>query len=145
MIRKMIKEDLSQVCAIENEIFSDAWTMQGFLDTLENSQAIMLVAASDEDGSVEGYCCLYQAFDEGEIVNVAVHPDKRCRGIGYKMVEELMQQGILEGISHFYLEVRESNVNAQKLYEKLGFEMIGIRKDFYEKPRENAIIMQKIL
>lgn len=139
IIRNMEISDLDQVCAIEQDIFSDAWSRQGFLDSLDNEQALLLCAVDGDE--VLGYCCLYTMFDEGEIVNVAVHPERRCLGIGAQMIKILMDQGCAKGVCQFYLEVRESNVPAQWLYEKMGFAVVGIRKNFYVKPVENALVM----
>ena len=81
---------------------------------------------------------------EGDITNVVVHPDYRKRGIAYKMLTELLYRGEEKyGIEAYTLEVRESNIEAIRLYERLGFVREGIRKDFYEKPEENALIMWK--
>lgn len=140
MIRQIKQTDLAQVCAIEAAIFSDAWTMQSFEETMQNPESCLLVAVDDED-TVLGYCCLYTAVDEGEIVNVAVADKARRLGVGYALVSALMREGSLRGVTFFYLEVRESNLPAQKLYEKLGFKAAGLRKNFYQKPLEHALIM----
>lgn len=139
VIRRMQVPDLEQVCAIEKGIFSDAWSRQGFVDSLNNEHAILLCVV-DKD-QVLGYCCLYTMIDEGEIVNVAVDERYRKKGIGAVMIAELLNLGREKGVEQFYLEVRESNIPAQRLYQKMGFETAGIRKNFYEKPVENALIM----
>lgn len=139
-IREMTKQDLDSVCAIENAVFSDAWTRQSFLETMDNDDSLLLTA-EDEDKNILGYCCLYHALDEGEIVNVAVSQAYRKQGTGYELVSELMKRGMALGVRYFYLEVREHNLPAIKLYEKLGFSVVGTRKNFYQKPAENALIM----
>lgn len=139
-IREMTKQDLESVCAIENAVFSDAWTRQSFLETMDNDDSLLLTA-EDEDKNILGYCCLYHAQDEGEIVNVAVSQVYRKQGTGYELVSELMKRGMALGVRYFYLEVREHNLPAIKLYEKLGFSVVGTRKNFYQKPAENALIM----
>lgn len=140
MIRQIKQTDLAQVCAIEAEIFTDAWTRQSFEETMQNPESYLLVASGDND-TVLGYCCLYVAADEGEIVNVAVCQQARKQGIGYALVNALMNEGKAHGVTFFYLEVRQSNLPAQKLYEKLGFTVAGQRKNFYQKPQEHALIM----
>ncbi len=140
MIRQIKEKDLAQVCAIEAATFSDAWTMQSFEETMQNPESCLFVAVDDEE-NVLGYCCLYTAADEGEIVNVAVADKERRLGIGYDLVSALMCEGSRRGVTFFYLEVRESNLPAQKLYEKLGFKAAGLRKNFYQKPLEHALIM----
>jgi len=135
----MTPDDLAQVCAIENCVFTDAWSEKGFRESLENDSAVMLCAAEGE--VIAGYCCMYTVADEGEIVNVAVHPDFRRQGIGGQMLEYLLERGRRRGVVHFYLEVRAGNIPAQQLYGKSGFKVAGIRKNFYEKPVENAFVM----
>lgn len=139
-IRQIRQTDLEQICAIEAATFSDAWTLQSFEETMKNPESCLLVALEDDD-TVLGYCCLYTAVDEGEIVNVAVAEAARQRGIGYRLVKVLMTEGQTRGVTFFYLEVRQSNIAAQKLYEKLGFSVAGRRKNFYQKPLEDALIM----
>ena len=88
-----------------------------------------------------GYCGLLRSFDEADVMNVAVAPDFRNRGVGRRMLQELMRRGTGRGIRRYTLEVRQSNDAAIHLYEKLGFASVGIRKNFYEKPTEAAVIM----
>lgn len=126
---------------IEAETFSIPWSQQSFLETIERSDTIYLVA--EQNGEILGYCGLWQSFEEGEIPNVAVSAKARNQGIGRKLLEELFRYGKESGIEAFTLEVRESNRPALHLYESLGFESVGVRKDFYDKPKENAVIMWK--
>lgn len=140
-IRKMTSSDVEQVVKIEEDTFSIPWSARSFLDTLERLDTIYLVA--EDEGAILGYCGLWQSFEEGEIPNVAVAKEARRQGIGRKMLETLFQYGKEAGVEAFTLEVRESNQPAIHLYESLGFESVGIRKGFYEKPKENAVIMWK--
>lgn len=87
---------------------------------------------------------MYMALDEGEITNVAISEACRNRGYGEQLVTELMQQGRKHGISRYVLEVRVSNEPAIRLYQKLGFSVLGTRKNFYEKPSEDAYIMSRV-
>ena len=87
---------------------------------------------------------MYMALDEGEITNVAVSEACRNRGYGEQLVTELMQQGGKHGIRRYVLEVRVSNEPAIRLYQKLGFSVLGTRKNFYEKPTEDAYIMSRV-
>ena len=96
----------------------------------------------EKNDEILGYCGYYGVLDEAEITNVAVHPDMRNRGIGRDMVSALLSKANKAGIKRVLLEVRESNDPAIHLYEELGFKKLGIRKDFYEQPRENAYIME---
>lgn len=139
LIRKMVERDLEEVCQIERETFSDPWSKASFLETLsdENNHYLVVII----DGSVAGYCGYCGVCGEGYIYNVAVKPTFRRQGIGQRMLEELIKQAESRGITSLTLEVRKSNYPAINLYKKLGFVEAGIRKDFYTKPIEDAVIM----
>ena len=139
-IRPMLPEDLDEVTAIENGCFTDPWSRQSFADSLEQKNADLLVV-EEEKGHVAGYCCIYRVMDEGEIVNVAVSPEYRKQGYGVEMVGRLIRQSGEAGVRRFFLEVRESNIAGQKLYERLGFAACGKRRGFYEQPKEDAVLM----
>ena len=140
-IRKMERQDVVQVSLLEKETFSAPWPEQAFLDVFEDVNIYYYVA--DIGGEIVGNCGVRNIVGEGEITNVAVRKDWRNRKIGQKMLEVLLQEGEDAGIQAFTLEVRESNHTAVHLYQKLGFVTEGVRKNFYEKPRENALIMWK--
>ena len=139
LIREMKPEDIPAAAAIEQQIFSQPWSEQGFLSSLNLADTLYLVVYEGE--RLIGYCGLLQSFDEADITNVAVVSDVRNCGIGYAMLSELMKQGKERGIARYTLEVRVSNSPAIRLYEKLGFESVGIRKNFYDRPKEDAMIM----
>ena len=141
MIRRMEKRDLPQVEAIEISLFSDAWSEQGFEDTLNLPYAISLVAIDETVDAILGYIIMYVSFEEGEISNVAVAKSAQNRGIGSALMQAILEKGLEESVTRFILEVRVSNTPAIALYKKFGFTEIGIRRDFYEKPREDALIM----
>ncbi|WP_207649463.1 ribosomal protein S18-alanine N-acetyltransferase [Anaeromicropila populeti] len=136
----MCEDDLEEVCSIENKMFSKPWSKSDFFTSMKNRQNIYLVA-EEPQGEIVGYCGCWGVVDEGQITNVAVKPEARCKGIGTEMLKELIRIGRDEGLLQFTLEVRESNMQAIRLYEKLGFSSAGIRKNFYEAPLENAVIM----
>ena len=138
-IKKMLPEDAAAVAVIERMIFSQPWSEKGFLDSLESPDTLYLVVKVQ--GVIVGYCGLLQSFEEADITNVAVHPEWRGRGIAYRMLQTLMEQGKTRGIERYTLEVRVSNASAIHVYEKLGFTSVGIRKNFYDMPREDAVIM----
>ena len=95
------------------------------------------------DGLIAGYCGCYGVAGEGYIYNVAVGKNYRRQGIGFRLLQDLIEAAKSRGIESLTLEVRKSNLPAIKLYKKLGFVEAGIRKDFYTKPLEDAIIMWK--
>lgn len=140
MIRYMKEADLLDILPIEKACFSDPWTMQGFVDSLNESSAHLIVA-ENESSEIVGYACLYQVVDEGEIVNVAVAPEHRQKGYGALLVRELIRLGLELGAERFFLEVRKGNAAGRALYGSLGFLECGIRKGFYENPKEDAVLM----
>lgn len=139
IIRKMKPEDIDAVHEIECLSITPPWTKQGFADGLANENACFYVAQTDVQ--VVGYCGLYFAADEGEITNVAVHPAWRKQGIADEIISAVLKDAQEKKLTQIFLEVRASNVPAQKLYEKHGFEPQGVRKNFYRNPKEDAIIM----
>ena len=135
----MQPEDIKEVAQIENRIFTLPWSEQGFLSSLQSEDTLYLVVR--KEGRVAGYCGLLQSFDEADITNVAVAEEARGAGIGFAMLSELMRLGKERGIARDTLEVRASNAAARHLYEKLGFQSVGSRKNFYDRPKEDAVIM----
>ncbi len=138
-IREMTPQDVPQAAALEAQIFSQPWSEKGFLDTLRSQDSLYLTVWSE--GNLLAYCGLLQSFETADIMNVAVREEYRRRGIAYAMLTELMNRGRQRGIERYTLEVRAGNTAAQQLYARLGFESAGIRKNFYEKPREDAVIL----
>ena len=141
IIRKMQESDLVQVASIEKANFSVPWSVESFRESISLEHTIYLVA--EEEGNIMGYCGMYRVFNEGEIVNVAVAETHRRKSVASRLLEQLFTQSEELQVDNFFLEVRESNQPAIQLYKKFGFNEAGIRKDFYEKPRENAIFMWK--
>lgn len=140
-IRKMKEEDLDQVAEIEKETFSMPWTRESLRSFLNRGDTVFLVAAEKEE--ILGYCGYLQVIDEADILNVAVKTAHRGNHIGTELIRRLLEEGKNQGIFRFTLEVRQSNLAAIHIYEKAGFVSAGIRKNFYEKPVENAVIMWK--
>lgn len=139
IIRKMTELDLEQVCLIEQESFSDPWSKGTFVNSLSNANEIYIVA--EEDNVILGYCGMWNIVGEGNITNVAVKSDYRGKKIGKALVTRLLELGEELGVYDFTLEVRVGNKSAIALYEKLGFEQAGVRKNYYVMPTEDAIIM----
>lgn len=140
-IVQMQEKDLEQVSKIEQDIFSNPWSKKSFSDSIKRNDTIYLAAKEEE--TVIGYCGIYCSFDEGEITNVAVRQEYRRLKIGQKLVEKLLEEAKTKGVTRFLLEVRESNKGAIALYQTLGFQIQGIRKGFYNKPKEDAFVMWK--
>ena len=140
-IRRMEEKDLDAVAGIEAESFSMPWSREAFEDTLVMEHYRYFVA--EENESILGYCGFLFAADEGEIPNVCVAAAARRRGIGKLLMNALCKEAKNCGVTSLFLEVRLSNVAARGLYRLCGFEEIGIRKGFYELPKEDAVLMQR--
>ena len=140
-IVKMNEWHVSSVAALEKICFSDPWSENSVASELKNQLALWLVA--EENEQVAGYIGSQTCGDETDMMNVAVHPDFRRKGIAEALVNTLVEE--LKAIdSHcLMLEVRASNVPAISLYEKLGFREVGRRKNYYRNPREDALILRK--
>lgn len=138
--RRMTVEDLDRVAQMEKEIFSTPWSRVSFQESLEKTYSFFFVAEDDE---IVGYCGIHNFGGDGEITNVAVDKAWRGKNVAFSMLEFAMEETKAEGIEAFTLEVRATNMPAIKLYEKLGFSQQGIRKNFYDNPTEDAIIMWK--
>ena len=141
IVRKMQPEDLLQVCAIERDNFSLPWSEKSFMESMERNDTVFLVALNGEE--VAGYLGCYCVAGEGEITNVAVKSSYRRQGIGGKLLETLYEAAKALHTQEFFLEVRESNEAAIGLYSRQGFVKEAVRKNFYEQPVENAVIMWK--
>lgn len=139
IIRRMKEEDAPQVALIEADNFSVPWSEKSFREAAVKTETIYVVA--EEDGEILGYAGAWCVFGEADITNVCVRKVSRKQGIGTRMLQFLIEEGVNVKIKTFFLEVRESNSAAISLYEKFGFLKIGIRKNFYEKPVENGIVM----
>ena len=140
-IVKMKECHVSAVAALEKICFSDPWSENSVASELKNKLALWLVA--EEEGTVAGYIGSQTCGDESDVMNVAVHPDFRRRGIAEALVNSLVTELNTIGSRCLTLEVRVSNAPAVSLYEKLGFAEIGRRKNYYRNPREDALILRK--
>ena len=130
---------IPEAVRIEELCFSDPWSEIAFKDSLLSPFSHFKVW--EENGRVMGYIGFYALSGEGSITNVAVHPDGRKKGIGKALIDEIIGLGESLGLEYITLEVRVSNTPARNLYAKCGFEDMGLRKNFYTKPKEDAMIM----
>lgn len=141
IVRAMKPEDLEKVCQIERENFSLPWSEKSFQDSMERDDTVFLTAFVND--KIAGYLGCYCIAGVGEITNVAVDSSMRRKGIAARLMETLFEEGKKLQTEEFFLEVRESNTGAVAFYTQMGFVTEGIRKNFYEKPVENALIMWK--
>ncbi len=139
--KKMTEEDVAAVAALEAANFSRPWSYEAFLKTLSDENYIVMIAK--EADALLGYCVLLCTGEEADITNVCTAPEARGKGVATGMLTALMEAGKSRGVTEFFLEVRESNAPARSLYTKLGFEEIGLRKNYYEEPKEHAVLMKK--
>lgn len=138
-IIKMTESHVPAVAAIEAEAFSVPWSAQAFADTLTMDHVLFYVAVVD--GEVAGYCGIYLAADEGEVTNVAVAPRYRRRKIAETLLHRTMAKAHAKGARRIFLEVRSQNAPAIQLYQKAGFQEIGNRKNYYQYPQDDALVM----
>jgi len=142
IIRTMTESDLDAVLAIEQASFSAPWRREHFLHELAAPHAFPCVAS--EDGAIVGYVCLMSLFEEAQILDIAVDPQQRGRGIARMLMEHAFTAARGLGAEFMALEVRASNCAAITLYERLGFSRTGVRAGYYEG-KEDAVLMEKSL
>lgn len=139
LYRRMTLADVEQVHAIEVRTFAEPWSVQSFRDEMERNVCARYIVAED-NGRLIGYAGAWFILDEGHITNVAVIMEARGQGIGAGLMKALMQYAANMGVQYMTLEVRKSNLTAQKLYRKLGFVELGVRKRYYEDNGEDALL-----
>ena len=143
IIEKMNAAHVSQIAELEKLCFSDPWSEKSIETELSCRLSVWLVALEGEQ--VVGYVGSQTVIDESDMMNIAVHPDFRRRGIAEALVAELEAALRQRGSRALTLEVRDSNAPAIALYEKLGFAQVGLRKNYYRNPKEDARILRKEL
>ncbi len=140
-IVKMTSAHVAQIAELEKQCFSDPWSEKSVASELENELSLWLVAV---DGNVvAGYIGSQAVLGEADMMNVAVSADYRRQGIAQRLVSALIEALKAAGNHCLTLEVRASNEPAKALYEKLGFVQVGRRPKYYEKPKEDALILRK--
>ena len=140
-IVKMTAEHVAQIAHLETVCFNDPWSEKSIASELENDLAFWLVALDGD--TVAGYIGSQSVLGETDMMNVAVSPDYRRQGVGEQLVTALIEGLKARGNHSLMLEVRVSNEPAKALYEKLGFGSVGLRKNYYRNPREDALILRK--
>lgn len=142
-LREMKLNDSVRIAELEQEIFTDAWTQTGIEETFVQSHSVIVVA--EEDSKIQGYCILCVVLDEAEIARIGVTERVRHGGVGSLILqfgEKICKE---KGVERLLLDVREGNLPARKFYEKHGFLVDGIRKNFYDNPKEDGVLMSKSL
>ena len=141
IITRMNESHVAQVAVLEKMCFSDPWRENSVASELNNPLSLWLVA--EENQTVCGYIGSQTVLDETDMMNIAVHPECRRRGIATALIAELVHQLRERGSHILRLEVRESNAPAIALYEAMGFTRLGLRKNYYRNPKENGLILGK--
>jgi len=136
--------DLPAMAAIERASFADPWSEPMFRDSLASPARIVLVA-EDADGAVQGFAVAQSAAGDADVLDIAVLPAARGRGVGAALLRAALVRCVESGADQIALEVRESNVAARALYTRLGFTEVGRRKRYYQAPVEDGLLMHRSL
>ena len=140
-ILEMTAAHTGQIAELEKVCFHDPWSENSIASELGNRLSLWLVAVDGD--RVVGYVGSQSVLGETDMMNIAVAPDYRRQGIAEKLVTELISGLRQKGNHSLMLEVRVSNTSARQLYDKLGFEQVGLRKNYYRNPKEDALILRK--
>ena len=137
--RRSVPADASGIAKLEENIFTDAWSYRDIQDLICTEGAMCFTAI--DNGKVIAYVIGRLIAPEGEIYRIAVTPEKRQRGIGYRLLDYAVKTSKGQGLERLFLEVRSHNTPAINLYTAYGFKKIGMRKNYYKNPQDDAIIM----
>jgi [ribosomal protein S18]-alanine N-acetyltransferase len=139
----MSVSDIDDVLTIEGSSFARPWSAKMFMEEMSNQTASVIVFKIG--GKLVGYLCFWEVVDEGHLLNIAVHPERRRGGLGTFMMDYLERSCRQRGLNRILLDVGRRNVPARTLYKKCGFESIGFRKNYYAEIQDDALVMEKRL
>ena len=137
----MNEHHVSQIALLERECFADPWSQQSIASELHNPLSVWLVAQQGQ--TLLGYVGSQTCLDETDMMNIAVFPASRRQGVARALIDALVSALRERGSKQLTLEVRASNGPARQLYESLGFLQVGLRKNYYRNPKEDALILRK--
>ena len=137
----MAAEHVAQIAELEKVCFNDPWSEKSIASELDNPLSLWLVAMDGE--TLAGYVGSQSVMGWADMINIAVSPEYRRRGIAYELVERLVAALQKQNVTCLTLEVRDSNAPAQALYRELGFQQVGRRPNYYRNPKEDALILRK--
>ena len=143
IVRPASEDDVVEVAAMERRCFADPWPAAAFTSLPENPRVFFEVARSGMDGQLSGYVVGWHVMDEAELANLAVEPAARRRGVGRLLLDRMLDDARERGTTRVFLEVRESNEAARRLYASRGFAEVGRRKSYYRSPAEDALILRR--
>ena len=133
--------DLDGVLEVEAESFTNPWTREMYAWELRNRSVCHIYVVRTPECAVAGFCAFWLVFDEVHINNLAVRPAFRTHGMGTALIRHVLDAGATLGARRATLEVRASNEGARRLYERMGFYVAGIRRDYYTNPVEDALVL----
>ena len=142
-IRHARPADAPAIAALERRCFSDPWSAASFREALDSTWSFGLVAENKPEGEVAGYFIGRDAAGMGEVLNLAVAPEWRRQGVARALLDAGIAALAARGADEIFLEVRESNVQAQALYTSAGFRVVGQRAAYYRSPREDALVLRR--
>jgi ribosomal-protein-alanine N-acetyltransferase len=145
VLRRAESSDLADVAALERTCYGDPWPASAFSALPDNSRVFFAVAREDGSDRLAGYVIGWYVMDEAELANLAVAPDSRGKGIGSALLDAMLDDAAHRGIAQVYLEVRESNQTARRLYASRFFSEVGRRNRYYRSPVEDALILRRTL
>jgi len=135
-------DHIDAIYEIELESFTAPWPKDAFPELME-SPTTHFITAINEKSKIVGFAAMYIVSDEAQILNIAVTPAARNQGAGAKLLSSMIKTAAEENVSEIYLEVRASNAKAQSLYKSHGFTALAVRKNYYQSPAEDAILMRR--
>lgn len=138
-LRLMTSDDLAPVFAIEQVSHPSPWPMKGLQESLQNHVAYVL----EQDGAVIGFAFVQRILDEAHLLDIAIAPLHRGKGLGRELLRQLMDDVLVSGVTIWFLEVRVSNITAISLYQSLGYNELSLRRNYYDGPdgKEDALLM----
>jgi ribosomal-protein-alanine N-acetyltransferase len=134
-------DDLDDVLAVERASFTNPWTRDMYLSELHNEGVSFLFVARDDNGRIIGFCSFWRVFEELHINNLAVDPAHRRRGVAASLLTRVLAEAPRLGATRALLEVRRSNSDARRLYDRFGFSVAGTRRNYYSQPVEDALVL----
>jgi ribosomal-protein-alanine N-acetyltransferase len=142
------EQDIEALLIVERECFSHPWTARGFREALDPARGRSLILRAPHEPTdpvrgILGYCVFELVVDEMHIHNLAVRPPHRGKGLGRFLLRLGLELGARGGAREVYLEVRQSNWAALQLYRSFGFETVSLRRDYYDRPREDALVLRR--
>ena len=140
VLRPAREADLEAVLDIEQASFADPWSRSAFVELLDDPRVAFLIA--EAGGLVRGYVVAWFVLDEGEIGNLAVHAEVRRQGVGAQLLDGAIAAVRTARVEALYLEVRDSNAAARALYASRGFVEVGRRREYYRRPKEDALVLR---